>query len=530
MGDFIKRERVNLGRTERQDAAAPEREALSFNAQNGKILFALGQSIARNVSNNKDAAWNTYLQTRAVKMKAELAPSLEKQSDFDGIDAQLKAFDDWDRQTRETIMGGKEAADAYLNKNGQSIFLSEQTAVMANAAKLRLTDAQAARETDELIKASAQNYALTKDENTRAEIDAGFLKAIQSAQTYSAGGLVMRARTPEEVNKIYDAYKGQRQAKENEADYLTALNLAKSKPEALSKTILNPEKWKTLTNQQREHLFNAAQAQAQARSKTSAAPDLEPIKNKFLELWQTNPLEANKYFQDLSAHRSDAVNNFGLDASKLETVLNYMEGVLTDPNTDFAAQNAEKFERAETNFNLMFDGVELTEEGKVENITDFVAAMREDIKAGNYTGEKRKKAQNYIKILKRALGEDVLNGYTQLRDTNPEGFLKFTSVSEYTLKKLEETALDGGFSALAGPDGLDAEDLGDLYVNVFNALNKKNIPTNGYWKDYKDGADAVFNAVKFKFIADKFNIPAEQVQSAIINGRIIKLKEAENGK
>ncbi|MDD6173147.1 MAG: hypothetical protein PUB86_02535 [Elusimicrobia bacterium] len=529
MSDFIKREKANFGRESRQDFLSAQEQIANRQARTANALFALGQSVQRNIANNKNTAWNTYLQTRAVKMKAELTPALEKQSDFDGIDAQLKAFDEWDKKTRESIMGGSDAANKYLSQNGQGVLLKEQTDVLANAAKVRLTDAQAVRDTDELIKASAQNYALTKDESVRAQIDEGFLKAIEQTQTYADGGLTMRARTAEEVNKIYAAYKGQREAKVNEADYLAALNLAKSAPESLSKTILNPKKWTTLTNQQREHLFNAAQAQTAAKNKTSAAKDLEPLKNKFLELWQTNPLEANKYFQDLNAHRGDAVNRFGFDASKLETVLNYMEGVLQDPNTDFALQNAEKFEKAQTDFNLMFDGEGLTSGGNVESVTAFVSALREDISAGNYTGKKREDAQRYIKTLAKALGEDVLNGKEELRDTNPPGFLRFTSVSEYMQKKLRTAAEDEGFTA--GADGgLDAEDWGSIYVNAYNALNKNGIPTDGYWKDYKEQADAIFTAVKMRFIADKYDIPAEQVQSAIINGRIIKLKEAENGK
>ncbi len=545
--DEIKRERANFGRVSGVDVSSGQRFALRQNEQLGNALLSLGQSVARNSANNKNAAWQTYLQTRAVKLKAELAPALQSQSDFEGIDAQMKAFDEWDKNTRAAIMGGQAVADKYWNENGQGTLLSEQTAIMANAAKLNLTNAQAARETDDLIKATAQNYALTKDKNTQEQIDAGFLKEIEETKTYSQNGLVMRARTQEEVNKIYDAYKKTRDTKVNENDYLTALNLAAKQPENLYKTILNPKEWKSLTNQQREHLHALAQRQIEARKDTFLKNNVQMFNDYYARIAETAPQMAKDLLNDMlknpasreTGARLDKLlgetgaKQFldgikGLDKNDFDKVLSGWEIIAANPDTvlglqQISAMGQIELENSKLGYRSKDGDIELVDKAASEAVdTDGILRKLNHIQ-NNYAALTNRKlktnANKIIENFKSHLGASVKKdtGYIEERGFFMGMLLPGTSRGDKLYGDIDEYIKDKIVTSY--PTLSDAE-IGEAYYRFRKNAEKNALNLNDNSTAGKAAALKLMNNIMAQDLAVKYNAPSS-AQNILADGEVI---------
>ncbi|MDR2427193.1 MAG: hypothetical protein LBD46_08470 [Endomicrobium sp.] len=281
----------------------------------------------------------------------------------------------------------------------------------------------------------------------------------------------------------------------------------------------NPPHYQYLDATERERFINAAQQGIKSREGTTQDARLEPFRNYFHMLFQTNSDMASRYYRDLinepasmSMHINDGLLTADekkalqsglrdLTAKEKETYFSWMEKILTDKDRNYATRNADFYENLQMQVKL-FD---IDNQGRIKNkdlnnveslvnIIGTVEGGRRDGSLSNYDQQSAK----MLAQLRGALGTLVEEEGFKLRDEN-----RFShSVSEAAKKAIlnDLRLLDKNLGA--GRGIFTKQQVGAL--------------TEAVWKEYiKAGIDT--KSSESQDVANALNIERDILRTQIKN-------------
>jgi hypothetical protein len=310
-----------------------------------------------------------------------------------------------------------------------------------------------------------------------------------------------------------------------EIQYQRAYGIVQNDPEKAIEELKKNYKADYIEPVRKDQLINMAERELRSRIGTINDAALQPIRKRFLELWQKKPEEANNYFLDITARRGEIAKKYGIDGARLEPALNYMESVLGDPNTEFSVINADKYAVLQQEYNAFFDkDKELDKENfTIEAASEFIDDATRTLEEGYLTGKNRQLTANRIRHIEESMAQFATE--PRLRDTDPEGVTKTESVSENLRDKIRDIAKDADLGIATRKDALSAADIGAIYLDAYRMVKAKNINFNAWYGKHEAEINAIVTETKVNFIHAKYDIPKDRAYKALTEGQITESME-----
>lgn len=344
-----------------------------------------------------------------------------------------------------------------------------------------------------------------------------------------------------EYEGAFGGYITEEEARELDVYYQKQLGIATlsqdiaNKPLQAIENLKNPEMYPTFTPVERQQWLARAQSEERARQGTIKEQGVNTLASEFERLYSVDPTRASQYYQSIIDNRIEYMEKSDLTPEKLNTALGYMEKVLSYPSSEFSLQLHQAQEQSkedlnrfniQEDFTIKGEGTDGKSLNNVESVVAYIDKLENQITNGTFYGKDRAVATQAVQQMRLALNKMV-------EDSPKVKYWKLISNtgSEYLRQQIKAMKEDDALARLtAGEEELyTPQDIGYIYETAFRMAKSQGIDLSQKVRNTDDLKNVVYDAKRY-FISNKFGIPKEQVDAAIVAGRLVGLVEQPSGK